>query len=135
AKWRSFKRDNGVGAGTIIAMAKQAGWQPEPTLYDRLVSSAAPSSSSLSEGEQTDRVLSVDDFVAYMPTASFVCLKAREFWPASSVDEPKFNVINLYRQPTIEHRPGDINKWRNHIVRLYGDSAAEHIISCLAHRV
>jgi hypothetical protein len=51
------------------------------------------------------------------------------------IDEPKFTVLNLYRPPTIEPRPANVDLWVNHIRRLYGEESADHIIKCFAHRV
>ena len=51
------------------------------------------------------------------------------------IDEPRFTVLNLYRPPTIEPKPANVDLWVNHIRRLYGDEAADHIIKCFAHRV
>jgi hypothetical protein len=145
-----------------------------------------------------DLVLTLQDFVAYMPRHNYVCLPTLEFWPAASVnarippvplvgragtpvlddkgnqkmipanawldanapveqatwapglpmlicdkvmsdggwiDQPKFTVLNLYRPPTIKPARGNVDPWLNHIRRLYGEAASDHIIACLAHRV
>jgi Family of unknown function (DUF5906) len=50
------------------------------------------------------------------------------------IDQPKFTVLNLYRPPTIEPKAGNVDLWLNHIRRLYGEVAADHIIRCFAHR-
>lgn len=36
-KWKSFKR-NGVGPGTVIDLARKAGWRPDQTAYDKFIS-------------------------------------------------------------------------------------------------
>ena len=51
------------------------------------------------------------------------------------IDEPRFTVLNLYRPPTIEPKPANVDLWVNHIRQLYGEEAADHIIKCFAHRV
>ena len=51
------------------------------------------------------------------------------------IDQPRFTVLNLYRPPTIEPKPANVDLWVDHIRRLYGDDAADHIIKCFAHRV
>jgi hypothetical protein len=51
------------------------------------------------------------------------------------IDQPKFTVLNLYRPPTIEPKPGNVDLWVNHIRRVYGEVAADHMITCFAHRV
>ena len=50
------------------------------------------------------------------------------------IDQPRFTVLNLYRPPTIEPVPGNVDLWLDHIRRLYGDGT-NHIVTCLAHRV
>lgn len=50
------------------------------------------------------------------------------------IDHPACTVFNLYRPPGIRPKPGDPGPWVKHVRRLYGDGA-EHIITCLAHRV
>jgi hypothetical protein len=51
------------------------------------------------------------------------------------IDQPKFTVLNLYRPPIIEPRPGNVDLWVDHIRRVYGEVAADHMITCFAHRV
>jgi Family of unknown function (DUF5906) len=51
------------------------------------------------------------------------------------IEKPKYTVLNLYRPPTIRPVPGNVDPWLNHIRRLYGEVAADHMVSCFAHRV
>ncbi len=130
-----------------------------------------------------DTVIQLSDFVAYMPTHSYIFKPTCEMWPASSVnarlpsvtlngkptapstwldahapveqmtwapgepmlvkdkliadggwvERPGMTVFNLYRQPVIVPKPGNVDRWLNHIRKLYPDEA-DHIVRWFAHR-
>ena len=130
--------------------------------------------------------LQLDDFVAYMPSHSYIFKPSRELWPAGSVNArvpPVFGadgkpippstwldanaaveqmtwapglpmlirnqliaeggwigrqgctVFNLYLPPAIEPKSAPVDRWLDHVHRLFSDADADHVMRWLAHRV
>ena len=139
----------------------------------------------IDSGRKTQTAVRVEDFVAYMPSHSYVFKPSRELWPASSVNarvppiigpdgkpispsawldknaaveqmtwapgaptviidkliheggwikRQGCAVFNLYRSPTITPKAGPVDRWLDHVHRLFGDDS-DHIVQWLAHRV
>ena len=64
-----------------------------------------------------------------------VLVKDKLIIEAGWIPRPGSTVFNLYKPSILVRRAGDVSRWRNHIVRLYGEKEAKRIIQFLAHRV
>ena len=51
------------------------------------------------------------------------------------IPRPGSTVFNLYKPSILVRRAGDVSRWRNHIVRLYGEKKRSASSGVLAHRV
>lgn len=52
------------------------------------------------------------------------------------IERPKVTCLNLYRPPTV--KPGnaaEAGRWREHIIKVFGEEDTNHIVKFLAHRV
>jgi hypothetical protein len=91
---------------TVQELAAQVGAGLSPEV---LASAPKPSSSFCGEPEQK---ITIDDFIAFLPSHSYIFIPTREMWPAAGVDAklPPMPLFDSDGKPVIDEKTGEQKK-------------------------